>query len=308
RAGGAEVPVHLLLVHRRGRRLVHEPAVVEVVGEPAVQVGAGERLDEVVQHPAGHRGAHRLHLPGRGDDDDVDHRPVLLAQPVEDLEPGEVGQADVEQEEVQTQPAHRGERVGSGVDDVDDRELGQLLDEAAVQGGDGEVVVDDDHPNGHRAASSARDVAAIRGGGRVTRRGPPPGASSTQMVPPRRVTTWRTRVSPMPRVRRPLLVETPGSKIRSRSAAGTPGPSSLTRTTAVAPCRARLTRTVPPAPAASTALSSRLPRTVTTSVVPSGWTSASGSVTSSTPRSCAVAVFATMSAATAGSVTPGSAS
>lgn len=102
-----------------------------------------------------------------------------------------------------------------------------------------------------------------------------------------------------------VLVETPEVKIRSRSASGTPGPSSVTVSTMAPSSSRRETVTWPPGAVASTALSIRLPSTVTRSVVPSGAETESGSTSRVTPRSPLVVILARSRATTSGSVTWG---
>ena len=69
------------------------------------------------------------------------------AQLAQHLEPGPVGQVDVEQHQVGPQLAGQPHRVAAGVRDADHLAARDPRDVAAVHPGDHEVVVDDEHPH-----------------------------------------------------------------------------------------------------------------------------------------------------------------
>lgn len=138
---------------------------------------------------------------------------------------------------------------------------------------------------------------------------PPSWASDTDTLPPCRSASRRTRGSPRPRLpwAGSSLVDQPSMKMDSWSPAGTPGPLSRTRSTTVrlsARSPTSIRASADPA-AASSALSTRLPRTVTR---PRGSTSRSGSkvpaaMRRATPRSAATVALPTRSEASSGSCT-----
>lgn len=138
---------------------------------------------------------------------------------------------------------------------------------------------------------------------------PPSAAVATAALPPWRSASRRTSASPSPRFpcAGSSLVDQPSVKIDSRWSAGTPAPLSRTRRITVGPSAHSPTSTrasADPA-AASSALSTRLPTTVTR---PRGSTSRSGSrvpgaMRSETPRSADTVALPTRSAASSGSWT-----
>ncbi|CAO0829805.1 hypothetical protein SMICM17S_08276 [Streptomyces microflavus] len=138
---------------------------------------------------------------------------------------------------------------------------------------------------------------------------PPPSAPATVTLPPWRSASLRTRASPRPRL--PCagrsLVDQPSVRFDAYCSGATPGPLSRTRRTTVRPSARSPTsiRASPDPAAASVALSTRLPTTVTR---PRGSTTRSGSSVpgasrSETPRSAATVALPTSRAASSGSCT-----
>ena len=81
-----------------------------------------EGFDQIVDDAALQGGAERLDVIRRCDRDDVHGRPARRVELPEDLEPGTVGEVDVEQHQIGTLILRPGERITRGVGDADDRE------------------------------------------------------------------------------------------------------------------------------------------------------------------------------------------
>lgn len=127
-------------------------AAGEVFAHAVEERGAGEGFDEVVVDAAGHGLADGVAFAGGGDGDDVDGWAGSGAQAGEDFESGDVGQVDVEQDEVGVQGVDGAQCLAAAVCFADDGEVGECFEEAAVDGGDGEVVVHDEGAHGLRVA------------------------------------------------------------------------------------------------------------------------------------------------------------
>src|SRR6266511_1802035 len=112
-----------------------------------------ERLDEVVDHAALHRPAKGVHVLGRRDRDHVHRRRARLAKRAQDFEPADVGQVDVEEDEVRLEAPRELDRLPAGVSFADDLEAVHALDIRPVHRG-GHVIVVHDERSDHRAASS----------------------------------------------------------------------------------------------------------------------------------------------------------
>ena len=160
-----------------------------------------------------------------------------------------------------------GQRLGAGAGDADRAEAVDLVDEAAVDLGDHEVVVDDQHVTHGRPADWRRLRQPHHGTAR--RRS---GASLTSTVPPCWAVTSRTSARPMPRPPGTSGFEvTPRAKIASRRCSGTPGPESVTEIVNPSPSSmCTVTRAAARPTDTSTALSMRLPSRVITSVASAG--------------------------------------
>src|SRR5829696_1236195 len=230
--------------------------------EPLPEGLEDERLDEVVDDAALHRGPQRLHVLRSRDGDHVDGF-VGLPKPPDHLEAAHVGQVDVEQEQVGPQAVDGAQGLGPCVPLPNRLEPRHPLDVGTVDRGRHEVVVDDE--------GADHDGAPLRAGswGRNAVKRAPPSFSTSTQPPSRRRTVWLTSASPSPR--RPVPVATfvvkPSRKISSTSHGPTPGPESCTCTRTPSGSSRMVTATVPPptADTESSALSTRLPTTVTRS-------------------------------------------
>ena len=85
--------------------------------QPLLQVGLGERLDQVVHDPAAQRFAHGFHLAGGADHQHVEVR-RHLPQPVHEVQPVDVRKVDVQQHQVRLQPFGFDDGLGTGVRDA----------------------------------------------------------------------------------------------------------------------------------------------------------------------------------------------
>src|SRR5439155_9244608 len=207
-----------------------------------------------------------------------------------------VREVDVEEDEVGPALLGEAERLDRGVRLGDDGEALETLHVCPMDLGHAEVVFDDED-----ADHDARDPSA----GRSAVKTAPP-SLLTRSQPPRRCATWRASASPSPWCDVPVFVVKPSSKISSATAVPTPGPESRTRTPTPSGPAWTATSTHPPAPdeaTASTALSTRLPTTVTRSraSAASAGRRVSPASRNSTPRSLAIEALASRRAASAGS-------
>ena len=80
-------------------RLAHPPGHLQRLADDPSQLAQVERLEQVVVGPLLHRLDGRVRRLGHGDEDDRDAR-IDLADRLVDLQPGLVGQAQVEQNDV----------------------------------------------------------------------------------------------------------------------------------------------------------------------------------------------------------------
>ena len=113
-------------------------------------------------------------------------------QLAQDLEARAIRQVDVEEDEVRPIAQGALERFARRVRDTDHGERLKPLDEAAVDLGDAEIVLDDEGPDRPRG-----DGTHVRAAGMsAVKTAPPSLAARTQ--PPRRWATCRTSASPMP--------------------------------------------------------------------------------------------------------------
>src|SRR5574340_494154 len=280
-----------------GQRVAELHVALELVAKRRER----ERLEQVQGDPVGDGGAHHRQVAGRGDGDDVGTR-VQAAQRRGDVEAAGVGQADVEQDQVDRFAAADGGGGGAhgrvpGVHHRVHRETRHPFDIRLVRLGDQRLVLDDQDAD-HGAPGSSRGDSGIR----TTSIEPSDG--SVRSVPWCRVTTWDTRASPSPRC--PDLVEYPRVRARSTASDDMSGPLSATLSTIIESSSRTVTSTQGSvvARAASMALSTRLPTSVTSSRRDRAVTgpSAVSSVTvRSTPRSAASPTLPSSNAASAGS-------
>src|SRR5215207_2328743 len=307
-AQGGQDPVDVLLDGDLGRFSGGDlAAVVGVLDQLVAQGRERERLEQVLHDPLGDGGPDHVQVAGRGDGDHVGG-PALSPHSSADVQPGHVGQVDVEQDEVDLADGQEPQRLATRVSDADHLKAGHPPDQFLVGGGEHRVVLDHEHPDGHDRPSSEERAAAAASGRRMVNTAPPSVATSTR--PSWRPTTWRTSASPSPRPcgRPPGLVDQPRVKACSSRPGSSPGPLSATRTSRSVSAWRTVTvtrRGAGAAKAASTALSIRLPTMVTRSrgSIPVGPTAVSSVTTSSTPRSWASAALPSSNATSTGSST-----
>ena len=183
----------------------------------SIQCLRGEGLDQVVQHPAGHRAPDRVELPGRGDHEDI-HRPPAPAQPLQDVQAGHVRQMNVQQHQLRAQLRGQIDALLPGVGHGHDVESAACQQEPVMDPGHCYVIVNDEGAYGaHCFCSSASFVLST-----TEKQAPPNADEETAARPPRRRATRWTRASPNPRLLIPSasLLVTPGSNTLARSAPG----------------------------------------------------------------------------------------
>jgi hypothetical protein len=148
-----EEPVDLLLMGLAcaGARGVQLP----IGRQSQLQVQEVEGLDQVVQRPALHGGAHAHHVARGAEDDDVGRVGGHPHAP-QDLEAARVGQVEVEQDEPGLLGLHRVECCRGGVREPGDGEALHLLDDLGMESRDTEVVLDDQRGDRHAMASAVR--------------------------------------------------------------------------------------------------------------------------------------------------------
>ncbi len=124
------------------------------------------RLDQVVVSAELDRAHRRLHVVARGEDHDR-RRLRLLVERAQDLEPVELGQAEIEEHEVGAAGGVERLPAVSGGRDLVALAGEELLERPA----DGTVVVDHEHAGGHgwppytpRAVAQAKEIDGLRGG------------------------------------------------------------------------------------------------------------------------------------------------
>jgi hypothetical protein len=107
-------------------------------------------------------------------------------QPLQDLQAADVGQVDVQQDEVRCEVGATVQRLGPRAGRPHDLETGRALDEPGMDAGHHEVVVDDEDAD-HVSSRGSRTVKTA------------PSSCVTVTVPCRWVVMSRTSGSPMPR-------------------------------------------------------------------------------------------------------------
>src|SRR5438132_1736077 len=277
------------------------PAQRGVALEPVAEGVEQERLDEVLDDPSLHRGPQRVDVLCGRDGDYVDRR-LMGAKSPDHVQAGYVRQIDVQQHELRLQPVDEEQCLGAGVRFADHAEAGYALGVRPMDGRGHEVVVDDEDVE-HVAATWRSRC------GRNAVKTAPPSFSTRTQPPRRRFTVWLTSARPRPR--RPVPAATfvvkPSRKMTSISAGSMPGPVSRTRTSTPSGSSRIVTSISPPPfePTESSALSTRLPTTVTSSRA-SGQSSGRrvpSPTCRSIPRSDATAALPSSSASSVGSPT-----
>ncbi len=137
-------------------RLPQAPALDGVPLQAGLEVLELERLEEVVDDTVPHGAAHGVRLAGRADHHDVAVVPGG-AQPGNDVEPEQVRQVQVEQDQVGPERVDGRDGLLAGAGDADDVEGLDALDEGAVHPGHHEVVVD--HQNADRPGRAGPTTA-----------------------------------------------------------------------------------------------------------------------------------------------------
>ncbi len=140
---GPEHPVDVVLAHLG--ELVELGPVHGILTQSLLERLDLERLHEVVEDPAAQGGSQGVEVARGADDDDVEVLAAPLAEPAQHLEPGHVGQVDVEQDEVGPGGLDRPQGIGARAGDAGDLEALLTGDDAGVQARHHEVVVDDQH-------------------------------------------------------------------------------------------------------------------------------------------------------------------
>src|SRR5438105_3170526 len=260
-----------------------------------------------MNNAAMHGGAQALDVARRRDGNDVDPCDPGLADGPHHLETGDVGEIDVEQEQIGTRCRYHSQRLGTAAGLADDDEPGDLLDVGSMEVGHPEIVIHDQGAD-HARASAGAGLWPM--GSRAVKTAPP--WLTTVTWPPRRADTCLTSARPSPR-RAPgaaTLVVKPSEKMRSLFSPLMPGPESWTvMTTSPSSCRMETStqrgRPCGEEATASSALSIRLPTTVIKS---RGWPASpsrrlSGERRNWTPRSAATADLPSSSAPRTGSPT-----
>src|SRR5215472_8313891 len=187
--------------HVSGRRRAHAGddflRVRMLEQEPA---GArGERVEDVPVQVVGRQD----HDPGRRLHPDADQAP-------RGLDPVHARHADVHEDDVGAEPAHRLDRLDAVCGLAHDLDVRLGVQEQAEAGSDHRVVVDDDDADRHG------DQASCPGAGRVaTTWNPPPATGPASRLPPNSATRSRIPIRPRPSL--------------AAAGVGTPAPSSTTR-------------------------------------------------------------------------------
>src|SRR5713226_4483232 len=261
-----------------------------------------------MEYPRLHRLLQRRRVLGRGNHDDV-QLGALLAELLEQAQAGPVRQVDVQDRQFRMQLPYRLPRLFGRMRHAHHLKAWDSFDEALVDLGDHEVVVDHQRAD-HAYRARGSSASASGSGGAVTGRrtvNTAPPSLRTEISPPRRNTERRTNARPTPRLRpSPSFVLKPSSKTCLSDPRGMPGPESRTSmrmpfsfawmvsctTASLRPSRA------------SKALSTRFPTIVTRSSLSSGIGSRllSGATPKSMPRSNAMLALPTKRAASAGSL------
>ena len=157
--GSSEDTVHLGLVVE-GPTLA-DAALRPVFVEPGGEVVEGEGLEQVARDTELHGPLDGIGLVGRTDDDHIAIGP-LDSDLADQIEAEDVGQVQVEQDEVRTQRARRLQRIGPGVCDADGAEAVDPVHERRVDACDAEVIVNDQDGD-HGAPAALARVGASRG-------------------------------------------------------------------------------------------------------------------------------------------------
>src|SRR3979411_638838 len=130
--------------------------------------------------------AQALNVARGGDGDHVNPRDAGLADGSHHFQPGDIGQINVEQDEVGPGRVDQAQRFGARGRLANDGEARDLLDVVAVQRGDAKVIVDDQCAN--HAVATGTGLAV--NGSRTVKSAPP--WFSTVTSPPRRAATRLT--------------------------------------------------------------------------------------------------------------------
>ena len=197
--------------------------------QPREELAHAERLRDVVVGARVERGDLVALGFARGEDHDRHLGPT--AETGDHVETGDVGESEVEDDEIGAVAGRELQRDLAGTGRVDVVAAGaEVGDERAQDLG---FVVDDEH-SGHDVSAFSVTIAVV----------PPPGVSSSSSSPPIAVTkpraTARPRPTPVPRSTSPSRWN--GSKTRCCSDAGIPGPRSTIRrwiTSCTAPASTR---------------------------------------------------------------------
>ena len=141
-----------------------------------------------------HRGPQALHVARGGDGDHIDSGAAAFADGAHDVQPRDVGQVNVEQDEVRLRLVDQPQPVGAGPCLADHAESRHLLDIGSVERRHAEVVVHDQRAD-HAGVTTGRGLDAS--GRRTVNMAPP--WLTTVTRPSRRAATCLTRARPRPR-------------------------------------------------------------------------------------------------------------
>src|SRR5260370_23507255 len=131
--------------------------------------GESKWLDQVVHDPAVHRGPQTFHVARGGDGDHIDPRRAAFSDGAHHIQPRDVGQIDVEQDEIGLGLRDKSKRLGARPGLADDREPGYLFDVSSVERGHPEVVVDDQRAD----HGDATDTGFVKSGKLTVNKAPP---------------------------------------------------------------------------------------------------------------------------------------
>jgi hypothetical protein len=204
-------------------------------GDGGLELAEVERFDHVVGGTGFAGGDGVIEVAVGGDDEDGEVREVA-ADGGEDVEPAEVGEADIEDDGVPWvggETVEGGAAAGGGVEGVAGAAEGDFEGR-----GEGRFVFDEEDARGHWSGSQEDG----RMGRERATRAPPSGGLETERLPPWAEVTSRATVRPMPMP--PSLVEKKGSAQWARATGEKPGPWSRMENTAESLLEVRVTWTV----------------------------------------------------------------
>ncbi len=195
-AQGGHRPVDVVLARRLARRRTE----LGVAQKPFAQGREGEGLQDVLDHTEGDALADHGQVPRGGHHDHV-HGVSGGAQPAREAQAVSVGQAEVEEQQVDAGPFQHPGGLGERVDGADGGEAGHPADVERVRVGGDRVVLD--HQDAHvgpahcglpavrsaarGGATASRSAPASRGGAtgrRTVNSAPPPGPCAATTAPP----------------------------------------------------------------------------------------------------------------------------